>query len=189
MKFRIAVVGSGTIGSYYGAKLACQGKRARMKAGQGEPRIEVRNAQRIVPIAMPPLQSFARIACALAWKHKRRNSQIASLDSIFVTVISDRQMARLHEQFSGLSGTTDVLTFHHGEIAISAEMARRQGREFHSTTGRELRLYILHGLLHLCGFNDHSAKQRPIMQKVQDEILALAIRREADESPRRRLNA
>jgi probable rRNA maturation factor len=172
MKFRIAVVGSGA-----------------MKGGEGQPRIEVRNAQRIVPIAMPPLQSFARVACALAWKHKRRNSQIGSLDAIFVTVISDREMARLHEQFSGLSGTTDVLTFHHGEIAISAETARRQGPEFHSRTERELRLYIVHGLLHLCGFDDHSAKQRTIMQNMQDKILALAIRRETDESTRRRLNA
>jgi probable rRNA maturation factor len=160
-----------------------------MKAAQGEPRIEVQNAQRAVPIAIPPLLRFARIACALAWKHKRRHSQITSLDAVFVTVISDRQMARLHKQFSGLSGTTDVLTFQHGEIAISAEMARRQGREFHSTTERELRLYILHGLLHLCGFDDHSAKQRAILQKVQDKILALAIRRQADKSRRRRLNA
>jgi probable rRNA maturation factor len=82
-----------------------------------------------------------------------------------------------------------VLTFHHGEIAISAETAHRQARQFHSTIEREFRLYILHGLLHLCGFDDHSAKQHMIMQKVQDKLLALAIRRETDESAGRRLNA
>jgi probable rRNA maturation factor len=158
-----------------------------MKRDQGQPRIEVRNAQRVIPVKIPALRSFARTACALAWKHKRRNSQFASLDAIFVTIISDRRMAQLHAQFSGLSGATDVLTFHHGEIAISAETAWRQAHEFRSTTERELRLYILHGLLHLCGYDDRSTKQRTIMQNMQDKIFTLAIPDQG--TRRRRLNA
>ena len=149
-----------------------------MKRTQGQPRIEVRNAQRVISVKIPALRSFARTACALAWKHKRRNSQLASLDAIFVTIISDRRIAQLHVQFSGRSGATDVLTFHHGEIAVSAETARRQAREFQSTTERELQLYILHGLLHLCGYDDHSTSQRTVMQKMQDKIFRLANRQE-----------
>jgi probable rRNA maturation factor len=97
---------------------------------------------------------------------------------IVVTIISDRQMARLHQRFSGVAGPTDVLTFHHGEIVISVETARRQARAFGSTTENELRLYILHGLLHLYGFDDRSARARAAMHQVQDQLLSDALRRE-----------
>jgi len=97
---------------------------------------------------------------------------------IVVVIIGDRQMARLHQRFSGVPGPTDVLTFHHGEIVISAETARRQARAFGSTTENELRLYILHGLLHLCGFDDASARARAAMHQVQDQLLSDVLRRE-----------
>jgi probable rRNA maturation factor len=85
-------------------------------------------------------------------------------------------MARLHRQFLGVPGPTDVLTFHHGEIVISAETARRQARALGNTTEDELRLYILHGLLHLCGFDDKSARARAAMHQVQEQLLSDALR-------------
>src|SRR5437868_2711581 len=145
-----------------------------MKRGERLPAIQVRNAQRSIKIRLPQLQSFAEIACTLAWNHKRHKrlgSGSASIPMIVVAIISDRHMARLHQRFSGAPGPTDVLTFRHGEIVISAEMARRQARAFGSTTENELRLYILHGLLHLCGFDDTSARARAAMHQVQDQLL------------------
>src|SRR5437588_6386463 len=97
---------------------------------------------------------------------------------IVVAIISDRQMVRLHQRFSGIAGPTDVLSFHHGEIVISAETARRQARAFGSTTENELRLYIVHGLLHLCGFDDTSPRARAAMYQAQDQLLSDALRRE-----------
>ena len=61
---------------------------------------------------------------------------------------------------------------------VSAETARRQARAFGTTTEDELRLYILHGLLHLCGFDDTSARARAAMRQVQDQLLGDALRRE-----------
>jgi probable rRNA maturation factor len=149
-----------------------------MKRGECLRAIHVRNAQRSIKIRLPELQSFAEIACALAWNHKRLGSGSATIPMIVVTIISDRQMARLHQRFSGVAGPTDVLTFHHGEIVISVETARRQARAFGSTTENELRLYILHGLLHLYGFDDRSARARAAMHQVQDQLLSDALRRE-----------
>jgi probable rRNA maturation factor len=149
-----------------------------MKRGERPAVIQVRNAQRSIKIRLPELQSFAEIACALAWNSKRLGSGSASIPMIVVTIISDRQMARLHQRFSGVAGPTDVLTFHHGEIVISVETARRQARAFGSTTENELRLYILHGLLHLYGFDDRSARARAAMHQVQDQLLSDALRRE-----------
>jgi probable rRNA maturation factor len=91
-------------------------------------------------------------------------------------------MARLHERFCGIAGATDVLTFQHGEIVISAQTASRHGRKFRSSLDQELRLYILHGLLHLCGYDDVTARERARMERVQCSLLkkaALAARREA----------
>ena len=51
-------------------------------------------------------------------------TQLKRLREIFVLLISDRRMARLHRQFLNKAGPTDVLTFEHGEIFISVERAR-----------------------------------------------------------------
>ena len=149
-----------------------------MKRSERPTAIQVRNGQRSIKIRLPELQSFAEIACALVWNHKRFGFASASIPMIGVAIISDRQMAKLHLRFSGIAGPTDVLTFHHGEIVVSAETARRQARAFGTTTEDELRLYILHGLLHLCGFDDTSARARAAMRQVQDQLLGDALRRE-----------
>jgi probable rRNA maturation factor len=138
------------------------------------PSIEVRNLQRTVRISIRRLQRFANIACALAWKHKQPGAEIASVPAISVLIASDRRMAALHKEFCGLAGPTDVLTFQHGEIVISAETATRQARIFHSNPMAEIQLYLLHGLLHLAGFDDVTARQQKRMQRLQKKLLATA---------------
>src|SRR5438874_2795405 len=139
------------------------------------PSIEVRNLQRTVRISSRRLQRFAEIACALVWKHKRPEAEMASVAKISVLIARDRRMAALHKEFCGLAGPTDVLTFQHGEIVISAETAARQARIFHSSLTAEIQLYLLHGLLHLAGFGDVTAQQRQRMQRLQNKLLAAAI--------------
>jgi probable rRNA maturation factor len=138
------------------------------------PSIEVRNLQRTVRISIRRLQRFANIACALAWKHKQPGAEIASVPAISVLIASDRRMAALHKEFCGLANPTDVLTFQHGEIVISAETAARQARTFQSNLMAEIQLYLLHGLLHLAGFSDVTAQQRQRMQRLQNKLLAIA---------------
>jgi probable rRNA maturation factor len=138
------------------------------------PSIEVRNLQRTVRISMRRLQRFANIACALAWKHKQPGAEIASVPAISVLIASDRRMAALHKEFCGLADPTDVLTFQHGEIVISAETAARQARIFQSNLMAEIQLYMLHGLLHLAGFDDATAPQQKRMQRLQNKLLATA---------------
>jgi probable rRNA maturation factor len=81
-------------------------------------------------------------------------------------------MAELHKQFCGLAGPTDVLTFHHGEIVISAHTAARQARAFGNSVGDEIQLYLLHGLLHLAGFDDTEPRDRKKMHQLQQKLLA-----------------
>ncbi len=97
------------------------------------------------------------------------------LGNIFVWLISDRRMSRLHRQFLGETGPTDVLTFQHGEIFISVEMAKRHARLFGNSIMRELQLYIVHGLLHLHGFDDRTQSGARKMKKAQEKILSRAL--------------
>jgi probable rRNA maturation factor len=84
-------------------------------------------------------------------------------------------MAALHRQFLQTRGTTDVITFQHGEIFISAETAQKNAARFRTTLHRELNLYIVHGLLHLDGFDDATAAGAEEMKTLQEKILAAAM--------------
>jgi len=137
--------------------------------------IRVRNLQRVVPINAASLENFARQALPLCLKsRKTKATDLTGLREIFVLLVSDRRMASLHRQFLNETGPTDVITFAHGEIFISAETARRHARAFRNSLERELRLYLVHGLLHLHGFDDRSKKDAGRMKKVQWQILKQA---------------
>jgi probable rRNA maturation factor len=73
------------------------------------------------------------------------------------------------------SGPTDVLTFQHGEIFISVETAKRHARGFGTSLGHELRLYLVHGLLHLHGFDDQTETSARKMERKQARILRAAL--------------
>lgn len=80
-------------------------------------------------------------------------------------------MAQLHHRFFGIAGPTDVITFQHGEIIVSTETAHRQAKAFGGTTPAELRLYIVHGILHLDGFDDKKRADAVEMKRVQEKIV------------------
>ncbi len=70
-----------------------------------------------------------------------------------------------------LPGATDVITFDHGEVHISTETARRQGAEHGNPEDRETMLYLIHGLLHLAGYEDKSDGGFNAMRAKQEDIL------------------
>jgi probable rRNA maturation factor len=59
-----------------------------------------------------------------------------------------------------------------GEIIISAETARRVAARFGCRPRDELLLYLVHGLLHLCGYDDQRARECQVMRKREAELLA-----------------
>ena len=143
------------------------------------PEITVRNLQRTVPVDVAALQEFAQQALQSCSRIPRNEpTQLKRLREIFVLLISDRRMARLHRQFLKEAGSTDVLTFEHGEIFLSAERALEHARRFGSSLGQELRLYVVHGLLHLHGFDDRNEVEAQRMERMQRQILAAALKQQ-----------
>jgi probable rRNA maturation factor len=141
------------------------------------PRISVRNIQRKISVNIAELERFAANALqhCLQLRNGKRSDLRQSRD-LFVWLISDRRMALLHRKFLGLLGPTDVLTFQHGEIFISVETARRNARVFGNSLVRELKLYIVHGLLHLHGFEDETSAEARRMKTAQEKILRICSR-------------
>ena len=136
------------------------------------PPVSVRNSQRKVPLKATDLEKFAAKALKFCLRLPRKSSKLRKLPEVAVWIVSDRRISALHRKFMDEPGPTDVITFQHGEIFISAETARRHAHRFRNTLARELKLYIVHGLLHLQGFDDRNERGARSMRAVQSRILA-----------------
>ena len=138
----------------------------------GPARVSVRNLQRKIPVNVAELERFAGNAvkrCLQLQKGKR--TELRKLNAVAVWLISDRRISKLHLQFFGDSDPTDVITFHDGEIFISVETARRNAREFCNSLMSEIKLCIVHGFLHLHGFDDRTPADAKKMKNTQEKIL------------------
>jgi probable rRNA maturation factor len=103
------------------------------------------------------------------------------LRELSLAMVGDATMVSLHEEFLGIPGPTDVLTFElehdsrgrviSGEVVICVPEARRQAKKRRSPVERELLLYALHGMLHLIGFDDRTDVGYRKMHEKEDEVL------------------
>ena len=135
-------------------------------------KIHVQNRQRTVPVNLAWLRRFAEVALEkCAPLSADRGFALMHLPEIEVALVSDRVIARVHREFMGLPGATDVITFAHGEIVISAQTAQLYAREYRHPLAHELALYTVHGLLHLNGYEDATPRAAARMHRTQDRIL------------------
>ena len=123
---------------------------------------EVVNCQRKIEIEIADFQTFARQFAEEVTETKGKNFTVA--------FVSDRRMRELNKMFRGKNSTTDVLSFPYqadefetdsenlGDIAISLEQAQKQSEENNLSLEAEIKQLILHGVLHLCGY-DHETDQ------------------------------
>ncbi len=112
--------------------------------------IEVVNRQRRLQIDTQVWSTFATKALAAIGK---------SESSATIAFVSDKKIRELNRQFRGIDKATDVLSFPSdgpdlGDIAISVDTAAAQAKENGLKLDEEIAQLILHGLLHLSGY-DH----------------------------------
>jgi len=124
-----------------------------------------------------------RLEAERAWVQERLGACLALVAGpvarVTVEIIDDHRMAALHERFSKVAGTTDVLTFPASgpgepvevDIAICVDEAARQSRARAHELRHELLLYALHGVLHCTGFDDRTAEDHARMHAEEDRIL------------------
>jgi probable rRNA maturation factor len=137
----------------------------------------IENHQRAVAVRLPPLQTFLdEIADEIG----------LGAECVAIRLIDDAEMARLNQTYRKKKGSTDVLSFPAlelmkvgslaqqakkvrgeflGDIAISPKVARRNARELRRDLPEELKVLILHGVLHLLGY-DHES-DRGEMERIE----------------------
>lgn len=104
----------------------------------------------------------------------RRTQKLArAMGEVDILIAGDRCLRELNRRFRGKDRPTDVLSFAKGggaggDIAISADYARRNARLHGHSRSDELKILILHGLLHLAG-HDH-ATDRGEMQRLETRL-------------------
>ena len=154
------------------AKLLQNRTKATNPKTLGPARVSVGNVQRKIRVDLAELERFGGDALKRCLQlQKRKRTDLRKLKAIAVWLISDWRISRLHLQFFGDSAPTDVITFHDGEIFISVETARRSAREFGNSLMSEIKLYLVHALLHLHGFDDQTPTDLRRMKKAQEKIL------------------
>lgn len=133
--------------------------------------ITLANRQRRVRFDAKRLRQFAAMSLAECLGHSSDGLfALKRIPGIEVAVVSDAVIARVHLQFMGVPGATDVITFDHGEIVVSADTAHAQSIARGHGVLEELALYIIHGLLHLNGHDDIAPRSRAKMHRVQNRI-------------------
>lgn len=105
-------------------------------------------------------------------------------------LVAAPEMTQLNEQYLRHAGPTDVITFDyaeattgdfppvlHGEIFVCVDEAVAQARRFRASWQAELVRLIVHGVLHLCGFDDHTPAARRAMKQAENGLLRKLVRR------------
>ena len=101
----------------------------------------------------------------------KRAAELVLDRKVVVALVDDRTMAELHERYLGKSGPTDVLSFPHGEIVVSADTAAREAKARGIPPLHELVLYVVHGALHLAGHDDRKPKTQKLMRAAERKVL------------------
>ena len=117
-----------------------------------------------------------RCRAALVYVTRHAGWQRAELS---VAIVCDTVMAQIHGTFLQDASTTDVMSFVldqdaeklEGELIVNGEMASRRAPEIGWQTEDELLWYIVHGALHLAGWEDTTPAQRQAMFREQVRIL------------------
>lgn len=118
-----------------------------------------------------------RLAELVAFVARKEGARVAEVDLAFV---AGREMAAMNRRYLNHAGSTDVLSFDLSEaggegiaaqIIICPDVAVRQAKALGVSPQRELVLYVVHGLLHLMGYDDVTIRGAAAMHAREDELL------------------
>lgn len=99
--------------------------------------------------------------------------------TVSVALVTDDRIAELNQTYLDRAGPTDVLSFNlgdkgecaDGEIIVSVDTARRESAARGVSLTAEIQLYLVHGVLHLLGYEDGGEPEARRMHEIENEIL------------------
>ncbi len=119
-------------------------------------------------MSLPP-RFIERVVCAARDRVRRRDLAVSLL------LTGDEEIAGLHDRFMGDPSATDVISFPMDDgvdLAVNVERAERVADRCGHAVEAELALYIIHGILHVCGYDDIALEDRERMRAAEREVLA-----------------
>ena len=129
------------------------------------------DSQNSINFDLEYVKSKVDVACQLCVRESKESSPLKELESVEISIIDDKKIAKVHSEFMDDPSPTDVITFDYGEILVSAETALSNSEELQVSLENEILLYIIHGMLHLGGYLDGSRAEFKEMKSLQEMIL------------------
>lgn len=133
--------------------------------------LTVINSQNLINFDLEYVKSKVDVACQLCVRQSKESAPLKELETVEISIIDDKQIAKVHGEFMDDPSPTDVITFDYGEILVSAETALSNSEELQVSLENEILLYIIHGMLHLGGYLDGSRAEFKEMKSLQEMIL------------------
>jgi len=130
-------------------------------------KIAIRNLQKKVSVYPQGLKKLIKMVL--------KEERIKANGEITVSFINDGLIRKLNTRYLKKDSPTDVLAFNttgvfnknglYADILVSSDTAIRNAKIFKTTPSYELKLYAIHGLLHLLGYNHNLANRKKIMHR------------------------
>ncbi len=113
------------------------------------------------------------------WLEDVIKSEGGELGELAIALCSDSYITEVNIQFLAHNYATDIITFPYneekiisGDLLISTETVKSNSDEYEVTFERELHRVMVHGVLHLLGYDDATDQEKAIMRAKEDEYLA-----------------
>ena len=113
------------------------------------------------------------------WLKSATKKEGRTLGELVFNFCSDESLSKINKEFLNHDTLTDVITFDYssskavsGEVFISVDRVRENAKEFHQDFNNEIKRVMIHGVLHLCGYNDKTAKDKALMSDMENRHLA-----------------
>jgi probable rRNA maturation factor len=141
-------------------------------------KIAIQNLQKKIPVSSKKLKKLVLEVLQL--------EKIKTPGQLNFYFVNDGKIRELNLRYRSTDCATDVLSFDislprlrrgrrakqiYADIVISVDAAGRNANEFNTSLQYELNLYIIHGILHLFGYDDAGAENKRIMQNRQDALI------------------
>jgi len=118
---------------------------------------------------------YVREVVAAVWQH----ADAALPAQLEVALMGEEEHCRVHERFLNDPSPTDVMAFPYedeelfGEVLINVDMARAQAQDRGHAALWEATLYLVHGCLHLVGYDDQTEDERSRMRAAETAVMEI----------------
>lgn len=111
--------------------------------------------------------------------HRIKNELSITITSLEINFVSREEIIGVNREYLGHNYPTDIITFNYsgnnnnieGEIIISIDEARENSKKYRVSFYEEICRLVIHGILHLIGYDDITTKKKRIMKSEENKLL------------------